>query len=36
MIISDKDRRLPLLKDFAGSFTYNGQPLGRLKIAELA
>jgi dTDP-4-dehydrorhamnose 3,5-epimerase len=27
MIISDKDRRLPLLKDFASPFDYDGHPL---------
>jgi len=36
MIISDKDRRLPLLKDFISSFAYDGHPLGALKITDLA
>jgi dTDP-4-dehydrorhamnose 3,5-epimerase len=30
IIISDKDRRLPLLKEFASPFAYDGQPLGPL------
>lgn len=30
IIISDKDRRLPLLKDFASPFAYDGHPLGAL------
>ena len=35
MIISDKDRRLPLLKEFASPFAYNGQPLAPLTVLEL-
>ena len=30
VFISDKDRRLPLLKDFASPFAYDGHPLGAL------
>jgi dTDP-4-dehydrorhamnose 3,5-epimerase len=30
IIISDKDRRLPLLKEFASPFAYDGHPLGPL------
>ena len=30
IIISDKDRRLPLLKELASPFAYDGQPLGPL------
>jgi dTDP-4-dehydrorhamnose 3,5-epimerase len=33
--ISDKDRRLPLLKDFNSPFVYDGQPLGPLTVTEL-
>ena len=36
MIISDKDRRLPLLKDFNSPFVYDGHPLEPLKVTELA
>jgi dTDP-4-dehydrorhamnose 3,5-epimerase len=36
MTISDKDRRLPLLKDFSSPFVYDGHPLESLKITELA
>ena len=32
---SDKDRRLPLLKDFASPFVYDGQPLETLTIVDL-
>jgi dTDP-4-dehydrorhamnose 3,5-epimerase len=35
IIISDKDRRLPLLKEFASPFAYDGQPLGPLTALEL-
>ena len=35
MIISDKDRRLPLLKDFASPFAYDGHPLAPLTVTEL-
>ena len=35
IIISDKDRRLPLLKEFASPFAYNGQPLAPLTVLEL-
>ena len=35
MIISDKDRQLPLLKDFNSPFVYDGQPLGPLKVTHL-
>jgi len=36
MIVSDTEHRLPLLKDFAKPFAYNGQPLEPLKASELA
>jgi dTDP-4-dehydrorhamnose 3,5-epimerase len=32
---SDKDRRLPLLKDFASPFVYDGHPLETLTIVDL-
>ena len=35
IIISDKDRRLPLLKEFASPFAYDGQPLASLTVLEL-
>jgi dTDP-4-dehydrorhamnose 3,5-epimerase len=35
IIISDKDRRLPLLKEFASPFAYDGHPLGPLTVLEL-
>jgi dTDP-4-dehydrorhamnose 3,5-epimerase len=35
IIISDKDRRLPLLNEFASSFDYESHPLGSLKVYEL-
>ena len=35
MIISDKDRRLPWLKDFNSPFVYDGHPLEPLKVTEL-
>jgi dTDP-4-dehydrorhamnose 3,5-epimerase len=35
IIISDKDRRLPLLKEFASPFAYDGQPLAPLTVLEL-
>jgi dTDP-4-dehydrorhamnose 3,5-epimerase len=34
-IISDKDRRLPMLKDFASPFPYDGHPLGPLTVTDL-
>jgi dTDP-4-dehydrorhamnose 3,5-epimerase len=30
IVISEKDRRLPLLKEFASPFAYDGHPLGPL------
>ena len=36
MILSEKDRRLPLLKDFSSPFDYDGHPLEPLKVTELA
>jgi dTDP-4-dehydrorhamnose 3,5-epimerase len=33
--ISEKDRRLPLLREFASPFTYSGCPLGALAVVEL-
>jgi dTDP-4-dehydrorhamnose 3,5-epimerase len=35
MIISDKDRELPLLKDFTSTFVYDGHPLEPLTATEL-
>jgi len=35
IIISDKDRRLPLLKEFASPVAYDGHPLGPLTVLEL-
>jgi len=35
MIISDKDRRLPLLKDFISPFAYDGDPLEALATTDL-
>jgi len=35
IIISDKDRRLPLLKEFASPFAYDGQPLAPIMVLEL-
>jgi dTDP-4-dehydrorhamnose 3,5-epimerase len=34
IIISDKDRRLPLLKKFASPFAYDGHPLAPLTVPE--
>jgi dTDP-4-dehydrorhamnose 3,5-epimerase len=36
MVISDKDRQLPLLKDLTSPFDYDGHPLEMLKVTELA
>lgn len=35
IITSDKDRRLPLLKEFASPFTYDGHPLGPLTVSDV-
>ena len=35
IIMSDKDRRLPLLKEFASPFAYDGHPLAPLTVLEL-
>jgi dTDP-4-dehydrorhamnose 3,5-epimerase len=35
VIVSDKDRGLPLLKDFTSPFAYDGHPLGPLSATEL-
>jgi dTDP-4-dehydrorhamnose 3,5-epimerase len=35
IITSEKDARLPLLKDFASPFVYDGHPLGSLTVLEL-
>jgi dTDP-4-dehydrorhamnose 3,5-epimerase len=35
IIISDTDRRLPFLREFASPFAYDGHPLGQLNVAEL-
>jgi dTDP-4-dehydrorhamnose 3,5-epimerase len=32
---SDKDRRLPLLKEFASPFTYDGHPLAPLTVSDV-
>jgi dTDP-4-dehydrorhamnose 3,5-epimerase len=34
IIMSDKDRRLPLLKEFASPFDYDGHPLGPLTVSD--
>jgi dTDP-4-dehydrorhamnose 3,5-epimerase len=34
ILISDKDRRLPLLKEFASPFAYDGHPLGPLTPSD--
>lgn len=34
VITSDKDRRLPLLAEFASPFTYDGQPLAPLTVTD--
>jgi dTDP-4-dehydrorhamnose 3,5-epimerase len=34
IVISDKDRRLPLLKEFASPFAYDGHPLGSLTVSD--
>jgi dTDP-4-dehydrorhamnose 3,5-epimerase len=35
IIISDTDRRLPFLREFASPFTYDGHPLGQLNVTQL-
>jgi dTDP-4-dehydrorhamnose 3,5-epimerase len=35
IITSEKDRRLPMLKEFVSPFTYDGHPLAPLKVTEL-
>jgi dTDP-4-dehydrorhamnose 3,5-epimerase len=35
IITSDKDRRLPMLKEFASPFGYDGHPLAPLKVPDL-
>ena len=35
IITSDKDRRLPLLKEFASPFAYDGHPLAPLTVPDL-
>ena len=35
IITSDKDRRLPMLKEFASPFAYDGHPLAPLTILDL-
>jgi dTDP-4-dehydrorhamnose 3,5-epimerase len=35
IMISDKDRRLPLLKDFTSPFEYEGHPLEPLTVLDL-
>jgi dTDP-4-dehydrorhamnose 3,5-epimerase len=34
IVISDRDRRLPLLKEFASPFAYDGHPLGPLTASD--
>jgi dTDP-4-dehydrorhamnose 3,5-epimerase len=36
IVVSDKDRKLPLLKEFTSPFLYDGQPLEPLSVTELA
>ena len=36
VFISEKDQRLPLLKDLTSPFAYDGHPLEALKVTELA
>ena len=35
IIASDKDRRLPLLKEFVSPFVYDGHPLAPLKVSDV-
>jgi dTDP-4-dehydrorhamnose 3,5-epimerase len=35
IITSEKDRRLPMLKEFVSPFTYDGHPLAPLKVTDL-
>ena len=35
IITSDKDRRLPILKEFASPFGYDGHPLASLEVPDL-
>jgi dTDP-4-dehydrorhamnose 3,5-epimerase len=35
IIMSDKDRRLALLKEFASPFAYDGHPLGPLTVSDV-
>jgi dTDP-4-dehydrorhamnose 3,5-epimerase len=35
IVISDKDRNLPFLKEFTSPFSYNGNPLAQLTLADL-
>ena len=35
IIISQKDRRLPFLKEFASTFKYDGYPLGQFNVIDL-
>jgi dTDP-4-dehydrorhamnose 3,5-epimerase len=35
IILSDKDRRLPFLKEFASPFVYDGHPLGPLTVSDV-
>ena len=36
IVVSDRDRSLPLLKDFTSPFVYDGHPLEPLTVTELA
>ena len=35
LIVSDKDDRLPALKDFESPFDYNDHPLGPLTVLDI-
>jgi dTDP-4-dehydrorhamnose 3,5-epimerase len=35
IIISQKDRQLPFLKEFASTFKYDGYPLGQFNVTDL-
>lgn len=35
IVISDRDRRLPCLKDLQSAFSYDGHPLGALTVSNL-
>ena len=35
IITSDKDRRLPMLREFVSPFVYDGHPLAPLKVSDV-